>query len=99
MFYVCSDMFDSIPAPAEPSSPPDDAGPRERMRKLRRLSDIGMRMAERLDRQSELSAIYAETCAVPEHLHPPYARRIDEIARAFDRVCRAVTMAVALEER
>jgi hypothetical protein len=91
-------MYDSIAAP-ETSAIPDETGARERMRLVRTLSEIGVRIAERMDRQSELSAIYAETCAVPEHLHAPYARRIDEIGRAFAQVCRAVTLAVALEER
>jgi hypothetical protein len=91
-------MYDSIPAPETPI-PPDETGARERMRLLRTLSEIGVRIAERMDRQSELSAIYAETCAVPEHLHAPYARRIDEIGRAFAQVCRAVALTVALEER
>jgi hypothetical protein len=91
-------MYDSIPAP-ETATPPDENGARERLRRLSRLADIGVRIAERMDRQSELSAIYAETCAVPEHLHAPYARRIDEIGRAFAQVSRAVTLATALEER
>jgi hypothetical protein len=91
-------MYDSIPAP-EATIAPDETGARARMGLLRTLSEIGVRIAERMDRQSELSAIYAETCAVPEHLHAPYARRIDEIGRAFAQVCRAVTLAVAVEER
>jgi hypothetical protein len=91
-------MYDSIPAP-ETATAADETGARERMRLLRRLSEIGVGIAERMDRQSELSAIYAETCAVPEHLHAPYARRIDEIGRAFAQVSRAVTLAIALEER
>jgi hypothetical protein len=98
MFYVCSDMFDAA-ANASETAGPDETGARERMAALRRLTDIGVRMAERLDRQSELAAIYSDTCAVPEHLHPPYARRLDEIARAFAQLCRAVALAVALEER
>jgi hypothetical protein len=91
-------MYDSIPAPEAPTAP-DETGARERLRRLSRLADIGLRIAERMDRQSELSSIYAETCAVPEHLHAPYARRIDEIGRAFAQVSRAVTLATALEER
>jgi hypothetical protein len=91
-------MYDSIPAP-ETVTTPDETGARERLRRLSRLGDIGLRIAERMDRQSELSAIYAETCAVPEHLHAPYARRIDEIGRAFAQVSRAVTLATALEAR
>jgi hypothetical protein len=91
-------MYDSIPAP-ETATTPNDARAHARLDRLSRLADIGLRIAERMDRQSELSAIYAETCAVPEHLHAPYARRIDEIGRAFAQVSRAVTLATALEER
>jgi hypothetical protein len=98
MFYLCSIMFDSIPAP-EAATTPDDTRTHARLDRLSRLADIGVRIAERMDRQSELSAIYAETCAVPEHLHAPYARRLDEIGRAFAQVSRAVTLATALEAR
>jgi hypothetical protein len=92
-------MFDSFPAPANTTAPDEHAGSRSRISRLVRVSEIGVGMAERLDRQSEICALYAEAQAIPEHLHLPYGRRLDEIARSFAQVARAVTVAVALEER
>jgi hypothetical protein len=90
-------MFDA--AAADDAVPPAASRAEERMRLLRRMSEVGVRMAERLDRQSELCAIYAEAEASPEQHREPNARRLDDIARAFAQVSRAVSVSVALEDR
>jgi hypothetical protein len=97
MFYICS-MLDSTPDTDTPV-PPAASRAEERMRLLRRMSEVGVRMAERLDRQSELCAAYAEGAASPVQFREPNARRLDEIARAFAQVSRAVSVSVALEDR
>ena len=97
MFYICS-MFDSTadtPTPAVPAV----SSARERMGILRRMSEIGLRMAERLDRQSEIAALHAESSAVPEQARPDCAHRLNEMTRSFAQVSRAVSVCVALEDR
>ena len=67
------------------------------MLRLARLADIGLAIAEKLERQAELAAVYSETDAVPDNL--PHSRRLDEIGRAFAQVSRAVSLSTALEDR
>ena len=53
-------MFDSTTDTSKPAAPAVSSA-RERMGILRRMSEIGLRMAERLDRQSEIAALHAES--------------------------------------
>ena len=84
------------PTPAVPAV----SSARERMGILRRMSEIGLRMAERLDRQSEIAALHAESSAVPEQgrgrTAPTGSTRW---TRSFAQVSRAVSVCVALEDR
>jgi hypothetical protein len=96
MFYLCSHMFDACPA-AEDRSFPVETRAERRMRRLSRMADIGLSIAEKLERQAELAAVYAETDAVPDNL--PHSKRLDEIGRSFAQVSRAVSLATALEDR
>ena len=67
------------------------------MRRLARMADIGLSIAEKLERQAELAAVYAEVDAVPDNL--PHSKRLDDIGRTFAQVSRAVSLATALEDR
>ena len=73
-------MFDACASPEDRPIPAETRAER-RMRRLSRLADIGLCIAEKLERQAELAAIYSETDAVPDNL--PHSRRLDEIGRAF----------------
>jgi hypothetical protein len=92
-------MFDALPDPAPAAAPPLETGAQGRMRLARRVSEIGVRMAERLDRQSEAAAINAEFSALPQGKRDDSARRLHEAARAFAQVARAVSICLALEDR
>jgi hypothetical protein len=82
----------------EPAAPPESSA-RERMGVLRRMSEIGLRMAERLDRQSEIAALRAEGAILPDDAREDCARKLDDMARSFAQVSRAVSVCIALEDR
>ena len=67
------------------------------MRRLEQMADMGLNIGRRLERQAEVAAAHAESEAVPDNL--PHSRRLDEIARAFAQVGRAVAILTALEDR
>jgi hypothetical protein len=91
-------MFDAAPeTPAQPM--PVAASARERMGPCRRFSEIALRLAERLDRQSETAARYAEMSIMPEDLKGHFVTRVDDMARAFAQVARAASICIALEDR
>ncbi len=93
-------MFDSIPEPQqEAQSAPPQTAARERMGVLRRVSEIGLRIAERLDRQSETAASLAEAAILPDDIQAACAKSLHETARAFAQVARAVSIAIALEDK
>jgi hypothetical protein len=93
-------MFDSIPEPQqEAQSAPPQTAARERMGVLRRVSEIGLRIAERLDRQSEVAASLAEAAILPDDVQAACAKSLHETARAFAQVARAVSIAIALEDK
>jgi hypothetical protein len=89
-------MFDACPS-AEDRLSPAETRAGGRLRRLARMADIGLSIAEKLERQAELAAVYAETDAVPDNL--PHSRRLDDIGRTFAQVSRAVSLATALEDR
>jgi hypothetical protein len=89
-------MFDACTSP-EDRAIPAETGAERRLRRLSRMADIGLSIAEKLERQAELAAIHAEVDAVPDNL--PHSRRLDEIGRTFAQVSRAVSLATALEDR
>jgi hypothetical protein len=66
---------------------------------LRRVSEIGLRIAERLDRQSEVAASLAEAAILPDDIQAACAKSLHETARAFAQVARAVSIAIALEDK
>jgi hypothetical protein len=66
---------------------------------LRRFSEIGLRLAERIDRQSETAACAAEAAILPDDTRDACARSLHESARSFAQVSRAVSVAIALEDR
>ena len=93
-------MFDTIPETQQQTqAPPPQTAARERMGILRRFSEIGLRIAERLDRQSETAAIAAESPLLDKDAKAWPPRRLEETARSFARVARAVSTAIALEDR
>jgi hypothetical protein len=87
-------MFDAC---ASAEDRPAETRAERRMRRLARMADIGLSIAEKLERQAELAAIHAEVDAVPDNL--PHSRRLDDIGRSFAQVSRAVSLATALEDR
>jgi hypothetical protein len=89
-------MFDACTSP-ENRAIPAETGAERRLRRLSRMADIGLSIAEKLERQAELAAVHAEVDAVPDNL--PHSRRLDEIGRTFAQVSRAVSLATALEDR
>jgi hypothetical protein len=93
-------MFDTIPETQQQTqtAPPQTAA-RERMGVLRRVSEIGLRIAERLDRQSEVAASLAEAAILPDDIQAACAKSLHETARAFAQVARAVSIAIALEDK
>jgi hypothetical protein len=82
---------------SDANAPPPETRAERRMRRLEAMSEMGVSLGRKLERQAELAAAYAETDAVPDNL--PHSRRLDEIARAFAQVCRAVAITTALEDR
>jgi hypothetical protein len=93
-------MFDSIPEPADAqTAPPPQTAARERMGLLRRFSEIGLRVAERIDRQSEAAAVLAESSLPSPEVQAAAFERLEKSARAFAQVARASTLAIALEDR
>ena len=66
---------------------------------LRRFSEIGLRIAERIDRQSETAAILAESPLRAPEGQAAAAEQLEETARAFAQVARAAPPAIALEDR
>ena len=93
-------MFDTIPETQQQTqAPPPQTAARERMGILRRFSEIGLRIAERIDRQSETAAIAAESPLLDKDGQALAAERLEATARSFARVARAVSTAIALEDR
>jgi hypothetical protein len=66
---------------------------------LRRVSEIGLRIAERLDRQSEVAASLAEAAILPNDIQDACAKSLHETARSFAQVSRAISISIALEDR
>ncbi len=94
-------MFDTITDPAaqpDPAPPPQTAA-RERMGILRRFSEIGLRIAERIDRESETAAVLAGSSARDEAVQAEARRRLETTAKAFAHLSRAVSVSIALEDR
>ena len=90
-------MFDAPATTPDAPAAPAERRAEARVRRLQRMADLGVDIGEKLQRQAELAAAHAETDAVPDNL--PHARRLDEIARSFAQVSRAVSLATALEDR
>jgi hypothetical protein len=92
-------MFDTIPTPAETLSPRVETLREARLRRLERMGNIGLNVAEKLDWQVDFCAAYARFDGLSDEKKLVYARRIDEIGATFAKVSRAVSVAAAVEDR
>lgn len=74
---------------------PDPAAARagERMAMLREMAEIGLRLARSLEREAEAAVVPEPASDAAE------PRSLEEITRSFAQVARAVSLAVALEEK
>jgi hypothetical protein len=95
-------MFDACPEPEMDEAdrlPPAPVRAEERMRLTRRMAEMGATIGEKLARQAVFNAEMTEVDILPDAQRQQHARRLDECAKTFAQVSRAVCTAVALEER
>jgi hypothetical protein len=92
-------MFDAPPETEAHTVPPAETRAERRMRRLEQLSELGLSIGRKLERQAELASAHAEIARLSDRPDATNSRRIDEIARAFAQVCRAVALATAIEDR
>jgi hypothetical protein len=92
-------MFDHLEPAADTQSPPAETRAERRMRRLEQMSELGLSIGRKLERQAELASAHAEIARLSDRPDATDCRRIDEIARAFAQVCRAVALATAIEDR
>jgi hypothetical protein len=92
-------MFDTLPETDDAHAPPAETRAERRMRRLEQMSELGLSIGRKLERQAELASAHAEIGQLKNQTEHACSRRIDEIARAFAQVCRAVALATAIEDR
>jgi hypothetical protein len=92
-------MFDNPDAAPDPHTAPAETRAERRMRRLEEMSELGLSIGRKLERQAELAAAHAEVGRLSDRTDHTQSRRVDEIARAFAKVLRAVALATAIEDR
>ncbi len=93
-------MFDNpAPTTAEAITPPAETRKERRMHRLEQMSELGLSIGRKLERQAEMASAYAELRHLNDRIDHSQSRRVDEIARAFAQVLRAVSLATAIEDR
>ena len=93
-------MFDNPePATADAITPPAETRKERRMHRLEQMSELGLSIGRKLERQAEMASAYAELHHLNDRIDHSQSRRVDEIARAFAQVLRAVSLATAIEDR
>src|SRR5262249_26501016 len=86
-------MFDAVTETPDAPAPPAETRAERRMRRLEQMSEIGLSLGRKLERQADIVEAQGEVHRLDGRARPQLSPRPAEPARRSPLLCRAVTPA------